>query len=143
MPQHSSVAAARAVRAPDGRGRRSVSHAWPHASCPAWGSPPPAMPMSPHACHGSMRTVAEGGVLSVQAFMRERLNIMRLPARTGRSDAFELRVLAHLSTVRGRRVRPAGTTGKRSLRPRFGVGASFPSYGATPCRPSPSGLFHS
>lgn len=83
-----------------------------------------------------MSTVAEGGCCRVQAFLQERLSIMQLPARTGRSDAFEMRVLAHLSTVRGRRVRPAGAPGKRSLRPRLVVGASFPSYGATSWGPS-------
>lgn len=69
----------------------------------------------------------------VQKFIQERLSLMRQPARSGRTDAFELRVLAHLSTMRGRRTRARGAVAAtQTKRGRcFIAGASFRSYGMT------------
>eukprot|EP00892_Ulva_mutabilis_P012632 jgi/Ulvmu1/9741/UM055_0081.1 len=66
-------------------------------------------------------------------FIQDRIALMQQPARSGSTDAFELRVLAHLNTQHARSTAKTSTLvalPTRQLRvPRFRIGAAFPSYG--------------
>lgn len=61
--------------------------------------------------------------------------LMCLPSRAGRTDAFELRVLAHLSSQKDRAKQPSTQVALVTHRPRarlFGLGGPSPHKGARP-----------